>query len=462
MPAGTPSTPQLNSRKKRNFIDVEVESSSDGETSNMWPRFLVMQGTSLEFPLAKVSPFAIEKGIQGLAGTPVSVKRLRSGDLIIEVSRKSHSDSLLRSGMMANCPIKVQPHRSMNIKKGVIRCYELKHTDEAEILDNLSSQGVTEVRKITIQREGSRINTGTIILTFGLPTLPTSVKCGYMVVKVDTFIPNPLRCFKCQRYGHHRMNCKRDLACARCGVVGHEDKECRCEPHCVNCEGSHGSFSRDCPLWKKEKEIQNVKVTKGISFPEARKIVELASGTATTAISYSDVARVAKTPIGVDATCQTELTWPEGDKNLSMIPASMSRQSKPKRQTVSTTTMLPSILFQRDGAAFVDANAAKLPTSPKKVPKTKEAPVSVRQRPGPKSSRKDIPDGKGAVGKTTVPTKTDNSKKKKKVTDRIKKGEKDLSPNKFNVLNDILDESSMDYSNLDVPDDNGPSGTPPE
>jgi hypothetical protein len=60
----------------------------------MWLRFLVVKGRNTKFPLAKLNPFAIEKGIQGLAGTPNSVGRLRSGDLIIEVSTKSHSDSV--------------------------------------------------------------------------------------------------------------------------------------------------------------------------------------------------------------------------------------------------------------------------------------------------------------------------------------------------------------------------------
>ncbi|KAK2152829.1 hypothetical protein LSH36_316g00005 [Paralvinella palmiformis] len=115
-----------------------------------------------DIPLAKLNPFAIEKGIKGLAGTPASVRRLRSGDL--------HSDCLLRSTVLAHCTIKVVPHRSMNSRKGVIRCRDLADTSEEDILENLSAQGITEVRKIRVQRDGRRINTGTIILTFGLPS----------------------------------------------------------------------------------------------------------------------------------------------------------------------------------------------------------------------------------------------------------------------------------------------------
>jgi len=111
----------------------------------MWPRFLIVQGKSKDSPLAKLNPFAIEKGLKDLAGTPTSVKRLRSGDLIIEVSKRRHSENLLHSKMLANCPMQVVPHSSMNSKNGVIRCRDLADTSKEEILDNLSSQGITEV-----------------------------------------------------------------------------------------------------------------------------------------------------------------------------------------------------------------------------------------------------------------------------------------------------------------------------
>jgi len=122
---------------KKRALEVDPSSDTKEPSLHPWPRFLVIQGTNKDIPFAKLNPFAIEKGLKGLARTPASVRRLRSGDLIIEVSKKSHSDCLLRCTMLANCPIKVVPHRSMNSKNGVIRCRDLADTSEEEMLENL-------------------------------------------------------------------------------------------------------------------------------------------------------------------------------------------------------------------------------------------------------------------------------------------------------------------------------------
>jgi len=114
-------TPQTKRRTKA----VDPSSDNDESTITMWPRCLVIQGTNKEFTLAKLNPFVIEKRLKGLAGTLAAVKKLISGDLIIELSKKSHTDCLLRSNMLINVPIKVVPQRSMNSKKGVILCRDL-------------------------------------------------------------------------------------------------------------------------------------------------------------------------------------------------------------------------------------------------------------------------------------------------------------------------------------------------
>jgi len=42
---------------------------------------------------------------------------------------------------------------------------------------------------------------------------------------------------------------------------------------CVNCKGDHSASSRECPKWKLEKRVQQIKVERSISFPDARKAV---------------------------------------------------------------------------------------------------------------------------------------------------------------------------------------------
>ncbi|GBN54698.1 hypothetical protein AVEN_206931-1 [Araneus ventricosus] len=71
---------------------------------------------------------------------------------------------------------------------------------------------------------------------------------------VRPYIPTPLRCFKCQRFGHSKDSCRGTLTYARCAEAGHESSGCTAEEKCVNCKGSHTSFSRSCSSWKFEKE----------------------------------------------------------------------------------------------------------------------------------------------------------------------------------------------------------------
>ena len=53
------------------------------------------------------------------------------------------------------------------------------------------------------------------------------VKEGFMSSRVHEFIPKPIRCYKCQRYGHVATSCGSTLRCSRCGE-SHED-ECRAQ-----------------------------------------------------------------------------------------------------------------------------------------------------------------------------------------------------------------------------------------
>ena len=57
-------------------------------------------------------------------------------------------------------------------------------------------------------------------------------------------------------------------------VIGVHGERAKCErtAKCVNCNQPHNSFSKECVIYKKEYAIQTIRITRKVSFFEARKI----------------------------------------------------------------------------------------------------------------------------------------------------------------------------------------------
>ena len=122
-----------------------------------------------------------------------------------------------------------------------------------------------------------RVKTPLIILTFNSTTLPDNVKVGFLQVAVRPYIPNPLRCNKCFKYGHLAKFCRsQTVVCGKCAGEHPTDICSATVSQCVNCPSNndnHPFISRDCPTFQIEKEICTEKATSCISFYEARKRV---------------------------------------------------------------------------------------------------------------------------------------------------------------------------------------------
>ncbi|GFW28621.1 uncharacterized protein TNCV_2317691 [Trichonephila clavipes] len=234
-------------------------------------RFLILSLTNND--MSKKSPFAIHKALIGIGGEPKSVKRLRSGDLLIETNSALQTKSFLLAKSFLYSPITISPHKTLNSCRGVISESDLLTTPDTEILDGFSDQGVIQVRRITIKKDNSVIPTKHLILTFNRPKLPTTIKVGYLNCKIRPYIPNPLRCFRCQRFGHSQTSCRGQLTCSRCASAGHSSTDCTLEPKCINCSQSHPSNSKLCPKWKLEKQIQEIRTNNNISYIEAKKLL---------------------------------------------------------------------------------------------------------------------------------------------------------------------------------------------
>ena len=196
--------------------------------------------------LSSVNSFIIKKVIDCNVGNVVNVKKLASGDLLVQTLNVSQVKSLLKLRTIHDIEIEAFIPVSMNSCRGVASHRDFVDMDEAEITDCMADQDVIEARKITKNVDGTRRSTASVILTFSAAKLPDRVHVGYESVSVRPYIPNPLRCFNCQLYGHHGNACRASHAyCGRCADEGHSADQCTSfVQKCRNCEGAHSTFPR--------------------------------------------------------------------------------------------------------------------------------------------------------------------------------------------------------------------------
>ena len=88
-------------------------------------------------------------------------------------------------------------------------------------------------------------------------------------MKVDQYIPNPTRCFQCQKFGHGKQSCRGHAKWYRCSQEGHDGLTCDKPVKCSNSNLDHMSSSKECPVYLKEREIQKIKIEKNISYLDA-------------------------------------------------------------------------------------------------------------------------------------------------------------------------------------------------
>ena len=210
--------------------------------------------------------FVLKKAIDGMANAELdNVKPMKSGRVFIEVETKQQCKNILKTTkLLGYLPVKVSPHRTLNLSKFVIKCEELDKMDEEEIKKELQPQGIIAVKRISIRYS-------LYVLTIKGQTIPKRINIGYLKKETRPYIPNPQRCLQCQKFGHTKNSCKGKAVCAGCGEEGHNLDNCQNEPKCVNCQGDHVAISRDCPKWKIVKDIMTLKYTGKISFADARK-----------------------------------------------------------------------------------------------------------------------------------------------------------------------------------------------
>ena len=271
---GRPSSEGENKGMEENSLEGRKVNQGLEDRSRPIPdncKFVYMKSMKPGTPMTKVNPFRVTEAMgRVIEGDVKSVKPLKSGDLIIEAENKSQIEGLCSIKNVAEIPVNVIMAHTYNTIRGVIYEPSLCVMQENEIVEALGRQNVVNAR--FINKGPNKIRTPLVILTFEGTILPYEVKCGYRNVKVEEYIPPPMRCYKCNCFGHTTVTCNNEMTCVKCGG-NHKRENCSSDQiKCTNCGSSeHEVLDRSCPAFKREKEIIEIKCVEKTSYYVAKK-----------------------------------------------------------------------------------------------------------------------------------------------------------------------------------------------
>jgi hypothetical protein len=336
------SSPPKRKRKYQHTTPLPIPEKNQNNLET-WPHFFVLHSLDPSQPLSALSPFKIWNEIIAKLSKdkeeiqkPKKMSKLASGDYLAEVDKQTLSQDIRLIKTIQDIPISVIPHKTLNSSKGIIKCRDISMCSEEEILENLLDQGVCNVKRIRVKRNGSLVATHTYILEFKSIQLPEAVFMAYIKTEVEEYVPNPLRCYKCQLFGHHKDRCSKPAVCGNCGTI-HDENPCPNPPSCINCHEKHPASDRNCPKWKTEKEILAVRNRYKISHPEARKIVEARTPSDK---SYAKVVKLNTTHASTqtDACPQTDASPFLFESNSKYVTKTIVKSAKPSPKIFSHPT----------------------------------------------------------------------------------------------------------------------------
>jgi hypothetical protein len=156
---------------------------------------------------------------------------LKNGALLVDVfNEKQQMFSLRLNSLVLTLFTLTGVHPSIH-PRGIVKIDIQDGMLDEEIQICLAHQFVSAGCKLIGKRNGKSFPLRTIFLTVEVPALPSSILVRYERVPVYLYVPNTMRCFWCQRFGHTQQRCVSSLVCGNCSEPGHGKAPCTSPPH---------------------------------------------------------------------------------------------------------------------------------------------------------------------------------------------------------------------------------------
>jgi hypothetical protein len=255
-----------------------------------------------------------------------NITKLRNGTLLIKTENKKESDDLKKLKNLMKCDIEVKSHPTLNQTKATIYAPDLLHLSPDELAEDWKIQGQKVMTVYRFQkREGEVMKPSPgLLITFEGLNFPETIWHGFRIYNTRIYIPNPMRCFRCNKLGHSGKYCRSIYdTCVRCGEEKHS-LPCLNTPKCINCNGEHPANSSNCIQYKISKETIAIKTKERCSFRDARSRAELQFNN----IPFADVLKVSRTTQPPQALIRNTAEAPTS----LLAPSYLINQAKPSNK----------------------------------------------------------------------------------------------------------------------------------
>ena len=188
------------------------------ETGEVESRMVRMRTAEEEFKVVvkfkeghkiqEVSLTALTANLKKSIGEVVMTKVMYDGSLFVKCKDVAQRDKAMR--LVSVCKKDVCEVRMFGMHRkvrGVISGIPLGERLE-ELKKNIKGGKIEGIRRLQMVKDGVKVDSTSILLEFMDEVLPAKVMIDYMCYNVREYVPPPVRCYYCQRYGHIAKVCK--------------------------------------------------------------------------------------------------------------------------------------------------------------------------------------------------------------------------------------------------------------
>ena len=237
--------------------------------------------TSDQVNIAKVHPIKLKNELTQILGNINTIK-IHNANILLKLS-KEQTTAIQQTRKILNYNINVKVQQSQPNTKGIIHGVSLELGTE-EIIHTLKEYNV-----ITATRLGKNKDSETVILKFSTNTLPYAVNIGFKTHKVKTYIPPPIRCYNCNKFGHTSTYCTTKVRCPKCGG-NHPYQQCKStDKKCPNCGESHNAAYKGCIQYKEAKYITEYKIKNNTTYTQAKKEIQKQNSHSSPTPTYAQI-----------------------------------------------------------------------------------------------------------------------------------------------------------------------------